>query len=71
MGHKVRLIIVDFVLHLDEPPIGDEPVVHLKYMPAYILIRLLQTRVSTSEGLDTSVIPIEPTMTTYQIKIQQ
>ena len=65
MGCEVRLIIVDFVLHLDEPPIGDEPVVHLKCMPAYILVKLSRTRVSTLEGLDTGVIPIEPTMTTY------
>src|SRR5271168_582011 len=31
--------IVDIVLHPDEPPIGDEPVVHLKYMPTYRLSR--------------------------------
>ena len=63
--------IVDIVLHPDEPPVRDEPVVHLKYMPTYTLVKLSRTRVTTLEGLDTSVIPIEPTMTTYRIKIQQ
>ena len=28
-----RETIVDIVLHLDEPPLGDEPIVHLKYLP--------------------------------------
>jgi hypothetical protein len=30
--------IIDIVLHPDEPPIGNTPVVHLSYMPAYIMI---------------------------------
>ena len=29
--------ITDIVLHPDEPPIGNTPTVHLKYMPAYKL----------------------------------
>jgi hypothetical protein len=62
--------IVDIVLHPDEPAIEDEPVVHLKYMPAYILIRvkLSRTRANTLKGLDASIIPIEPATTSYRIK---
>jgi len=59
------------VLYPDEPPFGDEPVVHLKYMPSYTLVKLLRTRATTLEGLDTSVIPIEPATTSYRIKIHQ
>ena len=35
--------IVGIVLHEDEPPIGHEPIVKLKYLPAYLLIRLSRT----------------------------
>lgn len=46
--------IVDIALHPDEPPIGDKPVVHLEYMPAYILIKLSRTRTTTLEGTPVS-----------------
>ena len=63
--------IIDIILHPDEPPIGDSPVVQLQYMPSYILVKLTRTRATLLEGLQDSVIPIEPAITTYHIKIQQ
>ena len=36
--------IVDIVLHPDEPPIGDKPAIHLKYMSAYILVKNLANK---------------------------
>ncbi|KAJ3511695.1 hypothetical protein NLJ89_g3948 [Agrocybe chaxingu] len=62
--------IVDIVLHPDEPPVGDSPIVHLKYVPAYILVKLSRTRASKLEGLDDAVIPVEPITTTYRIKMK-
>ena len=63
--------IIDIILHPDELPIVDAPVVHLKYMPAYILVKLSRTRATALEGLEANVIPIEPVTTSYQIKIQR
>ena len=57
--------IVDIILHPDEPPIGNSPVVHLRYMPLYILVKLTRTRATPLEGLQNNVIPIEPAITTY------
>jgi ATP-dependent exoDNAse (exonuclease V) alpha subunit len=63
--------IVDIILHPDEPPIGNSPVVHLQYVPSYVLVKLTRTRAAPLEGLQENVIPIEPAITTYRIKIQQ
>ena len=39
--------IVDIVLHLDEPAFStNEPIVHLKYLPAYLLVKLQCTHAS-------------------------
>ena len=62
--------IVNIILHPDEPPIGNSPVVQLQYMPSYILVKLTRTRATPLEGLQDSVIPIEPAITTYRIKIK-
>ena len=63
--------IVDIILHPYEPPIGNAPVVHLKYMPTYILVKLSRTRAAALQGLEANVVPIEPATTSYRIKIQQ
>ena len=49
---------------------GNSPVVHLRYMPLYTLVKLTRTRATPSEGLQNNVIPIEPVITTYRIKIK-
>jgi hypothetical protein len=38
--------IVDIILHPDEPPVGTDPIVKLKYTPLYILVKLAYTRAS-------------------------
>jgi hypothetical protein len=48
--------IVDIILHPDKPPIGNEPIVQLKYLPAYILVKLTCTQASRLKGLDEAVI---------------
>ncbi|KAJ7017151.1 hypothetical protein C8F04DRAFT_1244317 [Mycena alexandri] len=62
--------IVDIFLDPDEPAVGDEPVVRLEKMPAYILVKLERTRAAQLEGLEERVIPIEPTTTTYHMKVK-
>ena len=62
--------IVDIILHPEEPAIGNEPIVQLKYLSAYILVKLACTRASRLEGLDEAVIPVEVASTTMQITVQ-
>lgn len=49
-----RGAIMGIVLHPDKAPIGDKSEVTLKYLPAYILIKLGQTQVTPLEGLEDS-----------------
>ena len=58
------------VLHPDEPPLGDEPIVHLKYLPSYILVKLSRTRGSKLEGLDDAVIPVEVESSSMRIHVK-
>jgi hypothetical protein len=62
--------IVDIILHPDEPPLGDDPIVQLKYLPAYILVKMEQTRATALNGLDDGVIPVEVVSSTFRIKIK-
>jgi hypothetical protein len=57
--------IVSIVLHPDEPPPGDESVVTLKHLPAYVLIKLSWTRAMQLDGLDKNVIPVEMATRTF------
>ena len=59
--------IVDIILHPDEPPIGNAPVVHAS-------IHISQTfkiKGSCITRSEANVVPIEPVTTSYRIKIQQ
>ena len=58
--------IVGIVLHEDEPPIVQGAVVKLRYLPAYILVKLSRTKASKLAGLD-DCVPVEPTSTTYRM----
>ena len=62
--------IVGVVLHEDEPDPQGETIVKLKYLPAYILVKLLRTRATKLQGLDECVVPVEPITTTYRMKIK-
>ena len=48
--------IVNIILHPDELPIGNEPIVWLKYLLAYILVKPAPTQASRLKGLDEAVI---------------
>ncbi|PSR70805.1 hypothetical protein PHLCEN_2v13327, partial [Hermanssonia centrifuga] len=61
--------IMNIILHEDEPPISGDGVVYLKYLPAYVLVKMGRTRASKLAGLEEGVIPIEPAKTTMQIKV--
>ena len=62
--------IVDIILHPDEPTIEDGPVVKLKYLPSYVLIKLTRTRATQLLGLDEGVIPVQVTTRNFQIKVK-
>ena len=62
--------IVAISLHPNERLVDEtEAIVHLQYMPAYLLVKLARTRAGQLEGLEEGVIPVEPITTTYRIKI--
>ena len=58
--------IIDIILHPDEPYVdAKKPIVRLKHMPSYLLVKLSRTRVTCLEGLDDYVLPVEPALTNY------
>ncbi|KAJ8516236.1 hypothetical protein ONZ45_g6447 [Pleurotus djamor] len=64
-----RGVIVDIILHPDEPPVADDPIVKLKYLPSYILVKLFRTRATQLDGLEESIIPVEPLTQSFRIKV--
>ncbi|KAJ7805180.1 hypothetical protein B0H14DRAFT_2611557 [Mycena olivaceomarginata] len=68
LANGARGDIVDIILDPEEPPLGEGPIVHLRKLPVYILVKLARTRASRLEGLDERVIPLEPAQTTYHVK---
>jgi hypothetical protein len=62
--------IVDIVLHPDEPPFEGGPIIKLKYLPAYILVKMERTRATKLEGLDEGIIPIEPASHSIRISVR-
>lgn len=62
--------IVDIILHPDEPLISDEPVVKLKYLPSYILVKMNRTRATQLDGLEASVIPVEVLTKSFKINVE-
>ncbi len=69
LANGARGEVVDIVLHPDEEVIGPSSVVHLKYLPSYVLVKMLRTRASQLQGLDDHVIPVEPAQCHMQIQI--
>ena len=60
-----------YILDPDEPLIGNDPIVTLKHLPAYILVKMARTRATQLEGLDEGVIPVQVATCNFQIKVQQ
>ena len=65
-GHIVRI-----VLDPNEPALTDDTIVHLKYLPIYILVKLDRTKASRLPGLETGVIPIEPRTTSMKFTVEE
>jgi hypothetical protein len=63
--------IVNIILHPDEPPIGDEPIITLQHLPSYILVKMDRTRATQLEGLDESIIPVQMATRSFQIKVRK
>ena len=63
--------IVDIILHPNEPTLEDGPVVKLKYLPSYVLVKLMRTRASRLEGLDEGIIPVEVATQNFQIIVRE
>lgn len=68
IANGARGIISGIVRNPAEPPLGDGDVVELKYMPAYILVKLDHTRATGLAGLEDQVIPIKPLSRTFEIR---
>ena len=62
--------IINIILHPDEPPLGDDPIVTLQHLPSYILVKLKRTCTERLEGLDKGVIPVEVAPRSFQIKVR-
>ena len=62
--NNARREIVDIILHPDKPPVGDGPVVKLKYLPAYSG----QADSHTSNTIGWTVIPVEPMTSTVKLQ---
>ncbi|OCH92491.1 hypothetical protein OBBRIDRAFT_436150 [Obba rivulosa] len=58
------------VLDPDEPPIVDEGVIELQYMPVYVLVKLTRMCALKLDGLEECVILIEPSSITMQVSVQ-
>lgn len=70
VANGAKGVIVDIVLHPDEPPIPDDvSEVRLRYLPAYILVRMDRTRASCLPGLEPNVIPITPLQQRLTIQV--
>ena len=66
-----RGTVVDVILNSDEPPMGDDSIVTLKYLPQCVLVKLTHTRAARLEGLDEGVIPIFPAKSSMQIVLER
>ena len=71
VANGTRGKIVDIVLNPDEDPIPPNvPKVRLKKMPAYVLVKLNNTRLRQLPNLPPQVSPIEPNAVKFSITVQ-
>ena len=71
-GNRTRGIPVQgLILHPEEPPLNDGPIVHLTHLPIYVLVKLDRTRASCLPGLDDRVVPIEPRATSMKFTVEE
>lgn len=63
--------ILDIILHLDEATLENGPVVKLKYLSSYVLVKMTCTWASKLEGLDGGIILIEVATQNFQIQVRE
>lgn len=62
IANRSRRVITRIVLDPEEPRVNSQSlIVHLKFLPAYIVVKLKRTRAGILDGLDRSKIPLEKT----------
>ena len=72
VANGTRGEIVDIVLSPEEDPIPlNAPKVRLKKMPAYVLVKLNNTRLRQLPHLPPQVIPIEPNAVKFSIMVKK
>ncbi|KAM5532632.1 hypothetical protein V8D89_013676, partial [Ganoderma adspersum] len=69
VANGARGEIVKIVLHPQEAPIGEGAVVKLRFLPAYILVKLDRTKACALRGLDEGVLPVEPVTSSMRIEV--
>lgn len=72
VANGARGQIVGIVLDPDEPPLSRDPSqseVKLQFPPAYVLVKLHQTKAKALPGLEAGVIPIKPVKKTFTISV--
>lgn len=62
--------VVGIMLNLKEPPPDNTPIVRLRYLPSYVLVKLDRTRTSRLQGLQEGVIPITPVYQYYKVQVK-
>ena len=67
--NRARGEIVDIIMDTDKLPIGNDPIITLKCLLAYILVKMAHTRAMQLEGLEEGVIPAQVTTHNFQIKV--
>lgn len=65
-----RGVIVDILLHRNEPPPEDGSLVALKFLPECVLVKLDRTRAAALPHLEEGVIPIQPVSSKTQIHVR-
>ena len=66
-----RGTVADIILNPREPPLGEAPVVELKFLPQCVLVKLNRTRATRLDNLEDGVIPIFPAQSSMQITLQK
>ncbi|EUC56046.1 ATP-dependent DNA helicase PIF1, putative [Rhizoctonia solani AG-3 Rhs1AP] len=68
IANGARGTIVGITLHPDEPAFDPNlPVVQLKLLPLFVLVKMARTRAVALRGLEPGVVPIEPASKSFQI----
>lgn len=64
-----RGVIADIILNHNEPPLEDGSIVHLKFLPECVLVKLSRTRAAALPHLEEGVIPIQRVSSSMQIAV--